>query len=1847
MPTTGLKRITVPQLDSAMFGQNIRDQFINIDLNFQKLANQELQKGADGTSATYLVYNLDCIFAEATGWDAEYKLSGLDGNNFMKSYCEGCSLSSTQKAAIEEDYARYLDITGRSKADYAVECWRILFGTDPETGLNTNVEEGSLVYVLAERAYLQGTQQKALYKDHESVWLYKWIKASNSEDAKKICQIHLQEYGPYRIAMAALTEYDPPKYAGSLAYVFLDPRYYMSGLNEIDEDMMGNYEVSEDMSCVVYALPQVADDKFVRFTAVRTFPQLYAQNGSWYWSLNGQQSGIPAAGPAGKDGGNGLFLIVQRIENGMRLQYAAGKAPKNDEYGYKFFEIHPQTAYWRSKTVGTLDPDWTTTTFPWNQTQGDDPTFYRNYVGAHAVSEQDFAWMSHIPSDTMSGNYRFRVRKIVGTDTQFFEANAPVNYIGGEFENDLTPSDHELDGMYTGWKPIEDQNIQDQIAELEGVPCIILPGPEYMRDHHQTTYWFSTIKVISSSQGSSKLEPTVYCGPENMITIYLDETTQAGMMFGLDVYEHLDSNNIGTGQHKPRGMMLPIGARFIWNNGFMEGQELMTNKDEFAAHIIYSDLGAWDHMEPQDRGNQYRNGIPRNPKGSLKLGETRMDNGTDMQGKAVSDKRVLHIGSVQDYRALDYVTSDNPGTPGRLMKQNAGDTYEDHAADHFAASELHIDEPTVITRYRDTYPETEMQNATEPEKSLMPSYSGNWLMLRVEGDVLIGPGNHVNEGYGVANEGNAERIGGMIIHGRVDPKTFGLFTALQHQAVIAKTNSMIQPEYIGNPDREVGHELSTPFITATCKTGFNCNKVGQVYTILNSYYYGLFVENALGAQVVHASEGLLVYRFNENNVNIAQRPVFAVDREGNMLLNGNEVRSTSKNTEWMFHTVWQNPVDDDQQWVANPVAFTTDHETQYQGVAWPKQSATAEFAGYEAPTTTIRTALGYQNIGNGGTKHYTLRYHTGHATAEFVFPPVPALLDMYAALTIMHGGLFVEDYSPFASHHDENRGWRYSGTFLRGLYVDGIAQTIPDSNATFDGKNKKIEDTTWNRINALTMPEGGNDSLGILDGGMSNSQLSDNYRWNYLGFYDSYDYTKSNSPYAKNLKAKTPITVHEAIMTKNGAADGDANNRTDIGFFVNTGSEFAGKVIMDSQLGVKGDIRSAANIISDGHLISRSNAFVMGQLEADQFRRHTTGNTVGSVLLGNGWSTWPSPMWKSIKSPNSTDFYSKKNDQEDAQLTWSDPTNQFSGIVLDIGKFYGKNRFIHFGVCKSIEEDTSDPDKPIHFYADQEDGKMMLFGKWPEYNMGYFRMANKSASGIFGTTQKINGVETPVNKFRVTAGAMSSLAVIQVEIDLDARFTSRGHYNGGAFGWGHARRSNAWGFCMQSGDQNQNDYYDAAQPEFKCAGWDWGSIFEELGGDFPKPGANVDCWVGSTYHGRTGHGWEEDGGGGHFQMGVLFRLNSSGELWVPIHYGPGAILPDAAGSGKTYTLTFAYPIQQETQYTIYQFNYNNSDNTPPSGGVSFTLPSTGNANDWTERLSDITLWCDNNNYPRSTVRYVWVREGTVKDINNVQIGSNVTWGDWYILLTYVNVQTKFWISTEFTENADTGEQNPSGTTKEITPEDGSDLEVLLAESGKSDKDFYTPYLSQIPGAKYVWRETITDGESSYEMIYTDSSSSAGGNAKEIKILLSGTLYRNSGSSVYDDASWKKDRMWGPAANSFKVGFWVNGKVEEMTGRMVLGITDKKYVPTSAHVQQAWSDKVDDTTGRLGNSNTRSDGAHWFSVHCRQDANILSDGSFHNVIIHEFHSQDQNNDTWHTSNYGHLYGLDITVFGYEE
>lgn len=890
-----------------------------------------------------------------------------------------------------------------------------------------------------------------------ATWILDWAMADTGDQtapletkysAAWIFNENIGSFDPGKITVAAVAgeETESPKPVGSLPYIFIDPRYRNTQMGDynnypsVDQTLI---QSTMDISCVLYSEP--SEDGYITFKTADPFPQLYYNDGQFYWSINGQKTGIPASGVQGLPGKNSQFIIAERMEN---IHYDKVTAPTSaTEVG----NIWPHPVSIPQYKHPSGDP-----TKDWNNYYTFSPLFKPYY---DPVTNPDYTgWLqaSQGKYENTSADYAYRIWGIAGGKTFWRTPKTTGEQVkikcdknkDGSYQNpDSTIYDIDASG-YLKYKDgntyvydlvpetqADSADLYQYMADLDGVPCIVIPGQAFQQDHYDTSFWFSTLKTVKyiqkgSAASDNRIMVTAYCGPENIFRLSLDEHTFEGMMMGLDVYDD-KFDRLRAFHNKPRGLMLPIGSRFI--------DSATTKVDasrEFAAHIMYSDLGPWNKMQTRDAKNN-----------TMTVSDSHSDKVSSTY-KSVWGKYAMHIGSVLDYRALNEADLTNPAVPGRpgvsATDKAPGTDYKNYAQ-AVPQAILNIDEPVLITNQRDTFFHNDL--------------------LNVEGSIKIKMTHQ--------NDGNVHPGGGLLVEGILtnsdsednvkEGEVFYTDNQLTNLPSLTNTGSY-KSKSLGD------YNYQYPFTSLKSISADNFGYVswnGYPYTQqdgVNSLsnkdinYWGSIIDKGLRAGFVHARKGIAV-----SDTANSGTPTFSVDKFGNMQTTGDEIRSNSLDTKWFFHTAWTTTN-------ANKMLFGTDHTYIKSGssdIFWPA-ATTSKYNVGDHPGNTYVTRMGYWNgPGRWNNKVDQDAYDNSDKSNGWVTMssrqnkvvtieghPAVTAVDFYTDQLNVIGSLSATSHSPW--NVSNNHHIRYSGQVGKGMFVGGYATVTSTDTGTYVPKRLKL-----------------------------------------------------------------------------------------------------------------------------------------------------------------------------------------------------------------------------------------------------------------------------------------------------------------------------------------------------------------------------------------------------------------------------------------------------------------------------------------------------------------------------------------------------------------------------------------------------------------------------------------------------------------------------------------------------------------------------------------------------------------------------------------------------------------------
>lgn len=1202
-----------------------------------------------------------------------------------------------------------------------------------------------------------------------------------------------------------------------------------------------------------------------------------------------------------------------------------------------------------------------------------------------------------------------------------------------------------------------DRNIQNLISELDGSLAIVLPGPAYSHDRTDTTFWFATLRKVRydvTNPNDRRFMLVAYCSAHAQQTTQLDEHSQAGMMQSFDAYTYKSNSD---SRNKPRGLMLPIGSAKAATS---------TPSDTWAAHIFHSDRGGFVHIpEPEDEsvsntsndfnGKLHRRGTQpvelngnkgyKVTLGALSQTNNIIPNGSN-EGQYVEiiDKRILHLGSVDDYRALNFVENApgntykdmNGAMPGRRQRGDEGvqigyaSFYGKFGEGHwFQGSEFHIDEPLTITRYRDTLPKGRL--------------------LDVEGDTIIGPHRHKNfPDIDYLNGAGGLWVCSTFTHETIDDERMFEHSIFGPKDVNGELDLTFEPFIRNRETLTSGCEIDENKSRWTerigrweGKRGFYKDAKGNSkdpndFAIATQdpqdspLFSGIF-DDAIGARVMVAQDGIAIYNPSANLRNAfssigddGKRQYkksyvpFSVDAMGNIQTYGREIRSNSDDTAWYFHTKWFDDTDIKWKWETslseggilnsvlkgfepprhNELTFASDHElytwnmskdtTEKKALSlyW-KTANYHEFGAPDGENPQLDPVLcpyGYRH-----TFGFTNKTGSSCTTFPHTFNHDQQAHTWGAA-----------EYLPTVLSMPVDVQWLWGS-----LLVSGVNPRAFD--IYFDGK----ETATKARF-------GGAFKHGIVISEPACGPISARYG----------DVVNEKGEHVNGLE-----TMHQNNYTHNHLewsydgkkylSDDDGGTRGETNLFGAT------KKMKVGLWNMWGQIVEKSMIVGEDMLVYRSFA-ARGQARAKSFRRHVStwkdSNSPGwAFLLDNGFSSIPAPAAK----------YEYDN--------FTVPPKP-SPLYIDFGKAFGQNRLVRFGITQGdIEVDDN--------------------GRVKKTDAGDINdpITDNSGALIASLATKINISVTKngylfnqntTKKYGITATLTSLFGVCKLDIVLKVDQLLKGN------DWNHHSthvfRENCYGIdtncaprlsdrpnnkkvdftCHIGGtdstarsraaqratqavpDWKMNETYDGIGPDniVDCTGFNTLNIFD--GYEDYKPG--TDLWVPiiSMWNGAKSCNWptggtDSDRGWG---KGLWFKLDTNGKLTIPWYSSAGSIFTRC----QTITVSFVWLLSSATNKQLWDLARTRTRIRP-----SNTTPSTD-----IKTLLSNQEWPGDNDWKDGSYKYLWYR----------QTGTT----EWHILDYAMDVRYFYAESYESVGSDDDEKIIPTGATQTISGEPGDPISWL-------------------------------------------------------------------------------------------------------------------------------------------------------------------------------------------------------------
>ena len=697
-------QIKMPNASSNGFASGLQEMIDNINRNFLLLNELPLSKGDKGDSMAYFRYN---------------------PNILLEDILKGLALSSDPnkqkyQAILEEAMDNYKDWCTTRRLNWNVEDNKNTYKNEVRqefrkiiTAIRKEFDskaERNLPMSKIRDLFVEFTYKGEEYK-YELCWMADWFNGVNTNDKALVMKYILEYKFPSLVVFGLLAD-DVFNPLGCLSYSFIDTRWRNSKVNNYaqivsdrDESKIPSYQSPSqimDHSCVVYG--DMENQEFV-YKVVDAYPRLRYTPDGITMVVNGHDTGTSAGGQKGNDGRDANLFMVQRMEN---VEYTTIKQDIASSGDTSIWQV-PMGAL--SKTGGITQKYAAGSSTP-NIADMDYNTLFKYSTDGRVVLEEDETYM---PSQWL-------METITVGGVQYKRA--------GNLADSFKDNYYRVWGVSSGsifWTkddagivPITSKDANfETLSGLNGAPCIVTPAFEHRANEFMTYFWLSNITLVKYTSDTTRdvlYIPVVYCGPDNLINLAMDNTSFAGLMMALDPYEQRYINETFPRRHRPRGLMVPIGSRWAQND-----------KERFASHIIYSDSShaAWKAVS---KGLQTADDSPTNG--------------------YVANKNILHIGSVLDYRTLDDVHSKTiPAIPGRAA--NRINTAANVNSDMYKGTALHVDEPVTITMYRDT----------------IGGIIDNTL-LTVEGDVIIGSHSHYNDNIpGLMHVDRSGMGGGIDVQG--------------------------------------------------------------------------------------------------------------------------------------------------------------------------------------------------------------------------------------------------------------------------------------------------------------------------------------------------------------------------------------------------------------------------------------------------------------------------------------------------------------------------------------------------------------------------------------------------------------------------------------------------------------------------------------------------------------------------------------------------------------------------------------------------------------------------------------------------------------------------------------------------------------------------------------------------------------------------------------------------------------------------------------------------------------------------------------------------------------------------
>ena len=226
------KKIDFPNLDQPNFGENLQEQFQNIDSNFQKLSNRDLWRGRDGRSCLYVPIDFNSIYINEFVERIANEDESIKFEDVITAVRAKFTDKNTKKLNNEvldrvlEHYSKYRSVLNKTFADYVDLCKQLVWGKGEA------IAENSLAGALR-RKY--GTAIINEICDGEApddpIYYSNWLEVVHGKAGDDLIKIWSEQIRVTNLAVlwcaAAPTSTSEGnvdyEVVGSLPYIYVDP----------------------------------------------------------------------------------------------------------------------------------------------------------------------------------------------------------------------------------------------------------------------------------------------------------------------------------------------------------------------------------------------------------------------------------------------------------------------------------------------------------------------------------------------------------------------------------------------------------------------------------------------------------------------------------------------------------------------------------------------------------------------------------------------------------------------------------------------------------------------------------------------------------------------------------------------------------------------------------------------------------------------------------------------------------------------------------------------------------------------------------------------------------------------------------------------------------------------------------------------------------------------------------------------------------------------------------------------------------------------------------------------------------------------------------------------------------------------------------------------------------------------------------------------------------------------------------------------------------------------------------------------------------------------------------------